>query len=660
ALAFAPRLRAQTALQPPAIVPSGRVCTVKAFGAPTATGLVDPIFFANPGAIALDPDSNLYSTSPSGGKKGAGTVFRSTPHGDVSLRHNFAQFDPKNGSGPQSGLIDGKDGYFWGTTYSGGLGVGTIFRIRPGDTSAEIRFRFRNGSVLGLLPDCPTHKCPYTPRQRADIAAGYPSGPPVMASGGSLYGVTAYSNNQIYGTLYRFDPPYDSTTFHAVCIFDQRLLADKEMAPFACKTKGGAPSALLLGPDGMLYGTLMNGNGSVFRATTGGGFTILHEFDLTQGSKPYNLILASNGRLYGTTSNGGDTGGGIVYGVDTSGSGFKMMTSFRVGTSLQGLNPAGGLVEAKPRGSLEPFLFGTTKYGGKLGRGILFRIPLDGDSLSLRVLHDFDMYTTGRMPVTAPVLGAKGLLYGLTYQGGTYDKGVLYTLDPIVLNDNTSHDSYITSVTRSVDDKNVLLSDPIASVWINATSAQGANSMTGGITVRGLCPNAHIVQFIYRERISAQGVALPGTMDVSAGNYPLTTSLNDIHWHTDTPPIDLKPGQQRNAYLDQALGAGHTVSPVVVAIFDKPTFGVYDDPNRASAVYLPSGQNPDVKLSETWRATARDFLVCNCQVTKEIWWSREVRGGKSSFAHIRIANPAADALSWINAQLKSDGYATIP
>ena len=111
----------------------------------------------------------------------------------------------------------------------------------------------------------------------------------------------------------------------------------------------------------------------------------------------------SNGRLYGTTSNGGDAGNGTVYTLDTSGGGFRVMSSLHVGTTLQGLNPVGALVEVKPPGSSEPFLFGTTKFGGKNGRGIMFRIPLGGDSLSLRVLHAFDLYTTGRTSVTRPM-----------------------------------------------------------------------------------------------------------------------------------------------------------------------------------------------------------------------------------------------------------------
>ncbi len=686
----------QTALQTPGVVPSGRVCNVRNFGPPLATaGRAEPILFTITGNIITDSAGNLYSTSNVGGKYGVGTIFEVSPAGQLTVLHDFIRYDTLDGAGPQSGLVDGHDGYFYGTTYGGGLGTGTLFRFKPGMAKPQLLFRFRNGSTSNMLPDCPNHRCPFTGRQRADISAGYPTTPPVIAAGGVIYGVTAYSNNQYGGVLYRTAPPYDSASFHALCIFDQRLLADTAMAPFVCKTKDYFPNALLLAPDGStLYGTTLGGNGSIIRATTGGDVTSIHEFDLAHGSKPYNLMLASNGKLYGTTSNGGGMGAGTVFRLETSGDGllgggFTMMTSFRVGivvngvnigTSLQGLNPVGGLVEVQPPGSVEPFLYGTTKYGGKGGRGILFRIPLEGDSLSLRVLHDFDLYTTGRTPVIAMVRGAKGLLYGLTYQGGTYDNGVLFSLDPIVLNDQTSHDAFFIGGVHALSDNKVLISDSIAEVWTDATAGQSGydstgtvktNSMDHGIIVRGRCPNPHIVQFLYRERISPQGQALPGLdsvgapplpgrTDWTAETYPLTTNTSDIHWHTDSPKFPMGRYEQRNAYLDQGNGSGHQSTPNMAAIFDRPSFGVFTDANRPSSIYLPAGQNADLTKSETWRATARDFIVCNCQVSREVWWSREVRGAKVYFAHIKIVKPAPDALDWINAHLKSDGYAPIP
>src|ERR1043166_5810906 len=72
----------QTALQPPPVTPTGRVCAVKYFGAGTPAGAVEPIWFNTTGAIAVGADSNLYSTSPQGGNSRAGPGARSARPGD--------------------------------------------------------------------------------------------------------------------------------------------------------------------------------------------------------------------------------------------------------------------------------------------------------------------------------------------------------------------------------------------------------------------------------------------------------------------------------------------------------------------------------------------------------------------------------------------------
>jgi uncharacterized repeat protein (TIGR03803 family) len=616
---------------------------------------VEPIWFLNQGTIAVGSDSNLYSTSPSGGDRLIGTIFRISPAGDVKVLFNF---DRATGAGPQSGLINGGDGWFYGTTYSGGkLGVGTIFRIRPTDSEPQVLYNFRNGSVLGLKPPCPT--CPYSGRQRADIAPSYPIVPPVRAANGTLYGVTTYTNAQGLGAMYSMAPPYDSTSFHTLCIFDQRLKADTAMARYVCKPSIYFPGTLILSrTGGELYGTTLSGNGAVFRATLDGSVTTIHEFDGPGGSKPYNVMQGSDGRLYGTTANGGDANLGTVFRLNPASGDFRVMSHLHQGSNILGLNPIGGLVEAvgdtdATSGAVH-FLYGTTKFGGKYGRGILFRIPLDGDEKSFRVVHNFDMYTTGRTPVTPLVLGPKGLLYGVTYQGGTYDAGAFYTLNPIVLPTVTFHDAVMQGGLPAKNDEGFLINDPIVEVRTGVTASQaGGAVMPDGMMVRARCPNPHIIQFIYRERISPTGERLPGLW-TPTGPYALTTDLADKKWHTDVPlKKDPALAGHYNAYLDQAPGAVHQSIPTAVTILDAPGFG-------DQGAYPPSGQNPDTTKSETWRATLYDFVFCNCQVTREVWWSREMRGGKVYYAHIRVFIPAPDILDWISSQLRKDDYAPVP
>ena len=72
-------------------------------------------------------------------------------------------------------------------------------------------------------------------------------------------------------------------------------------------------------------------------------------------------------------------------------------------------------------------LYGTGKYGGKNGVGVLFRAALSGDVVSL---HDFD-YSTGAVP-EALLQHTNGIVYGTTLDGrvgGSRGDGTFYSFD---------------------------------------------------------------------------------------------------------------------------------------------------------------------------------------------------------------------------------------
>jgi len=84
-------------------------------------------------------DVNLYGTTPAGGlysnhcSGGCGTVFKVTPWGHLTTLHLFTGAD---GAGRYAGLVQASDGNFYGTTYGGALGGGTVFRLTPSSTLA--------------------------------------------------------------------------------------------------------------------------------------------------------------------------------------------------------------------------------------------------------------------------------------------------------------------------------------------------------------------------------------------------------------------------------------------------------------------------------------------------------------------------------------------
>ncbi len=79
------------------------------------------------GPLVLGRDGNFYGTTYSGGSSNDGIVFQMTPAGGLAILYNFSGAD---GATPYAGLVQGRDGNFYGTTFAGGSsGGGTIFQL---------------------------------------------------------------------------------------------------------------------------------------------------------------------------------------------------------------------------------------------------------------------------------------------------------------------------------------------------------------------------------------------------------------------------------------------------------------------------------------------------------------------------------------------------
>jgi len=81
------------------------------------------------GGLAQGSDGYLYGTTSGGGAYGNGTVFQLSTNGALTSLYSFT--GGKVGSNPDAGLVQGSDGYFYGTTeYGGGANdAGTVFKI---------------------------------------------------------------------------------------------------------------------------------------------------------------------------------------------------------------------------------------------------------------------------------------------------------------------------------------------------------------------------------------------------------------------------------------------------------------------------------------------------------------------------------------------------
>ena len=101
------------------------------------------------GALLQASDGSFYGTTSSGGTNSNGTVFKITPTGALTTLYQFSGGQPAatDGSNPESGLILGADGNFYGTTYAGGSSDehGTIYQLTPAGVLTTI-YRFTGGT----------------------------------------------------------------------------------------------------------------------------------------------------------------------------------------------------------------------------------------------------------------------------------------------------------------------------------------------------------------------------------------------------------------------------------------------------------------------------------------------------------------------------------
>jgi uncharacterized repeat protein (TIGR03803 family) len=376
-----------------------------------STDLSDPVWCTNPGLIAEDADGNLLTTSTTvSSPVNRGRIFRVTPDGKtVTVLHKF---EGPNGDAPASGLTRASDGSFYGSTYAGGKhGTGTIFRIGANGGGHSIVWNCCNGKIdpPPVPPNQPTEQ------QKLDAAGSYPLTPPVELKGRGLYGVTSYANNQQYGVLYTLTPAFKGLYFFK-------------------GDQGRLPASLIAGSDGNLYGTTLKGdttcpNGTIFRATPSGGVTALHRFVYTTGHTSHNIAQGRDGHLYGTAAAGGSGTAGVLYRLTLPTGSYEVLHHFT--GREDGGAPLAGVVHAR-----DGFLYGVTTFGGTGGRGTAYRIRPDGKDFA--TLYNFPsavLNGTGRHARITPVeysrpgIAGDPRLYGITYQGGSFDKGVFYRLE---------------------------------------------------------------------------------------------------------------------------------------------------------------------------------------------------------------------------------------
>lgn len=240
-------------------------------------------------ALIESADRNLYGTAKYGGSgtQANGTVFKLTPTGQLTTIYTFA--GSANGANPTS-LVEGNDGFFYGTTEAGGANnQGVVFKLS------------KTGAIQLLHSFCSLANC----------ADGNQPFNLVLGNDGNLYGCTMYSSP---GTLFRVTPSGSYTLLHT----------------FNYNIDGPQCIGMALASDGNIYGDTVGGFSFptvVFRLTAAGQVTVMHALRYSQF--PVSpLAQTSNGNIWGVLTHMSGVAQAGMFKVGLSGAGYTEIPLF--------------------------------------------------------------------------------------------------------------------------------------------------------------------------------------------------------------------------------------------------------------------------------------------------------------------------------------------
>lgn len=340
---------------------------------------------ASPGSgLTLGNDGNFYGTTSTGGSAGEGTVYKVTPSGTVTILHSFGDGSVANdGATPESPLTLGLDGNFYGTTTAGGGFVpgsttetaGTVFKITPSGT-LTITHTFSPGALSGDG----AHPSPGALVQLSDGTlygeTTYGGSSPYPQGYGNIYAITpsgvfyenlytlgedqfdslglfngqdgflySISGDVNYGSFFKINPAGDFTEIEffspigeGPSVYSGILTELNGEFLFA----GGSPNpdihgqgVLGISPSANLFNFFPNVDdatgfaedifGDAYVSNNTNAFGAITEvvgpnatstawsFSNTDGNTPEGIVVGTDGNIYGATNSGGSANKGVVF-----------------------------------------------------------------------------------------------------------------------------------------------------------------------------------------------------------------------------------------------------------------------------------------------------------------------------------------------------------
>ena len=240
-------------------------------------------------------------------------------------------------------------------------------------------------------------------------------------------------------------PTYSSAKLIAVIVFFVLSLAPINAQTtdviFSFDDEDGAYADTDLETDGFgnIYGTTVlggeSGGGTVFKLSptaTGWKHSLLYSFTGgADGGEPYKGVsLDREGNLYGTAVTGGsgscEGGCGVAYKLTNSGESWNQEVIHAFTGGDDGSGP-GARLTVDRKGNL----YGMAPTGGAYGLGTIYKIRrMHNGAWSLQVIHPFTGGSDGSSGSAGRMIASNGRLYGAATTGGTYGSGVIFELSP--------------------------------------------------------------------------------------------------------------------------------------------------------------------------------------------------------------------------------------
>ena len=169
-------------------------------------------------------------------------------------------------------------------------------------------------------------------------------------------------------------------------------------------------------------GGLLN-RGVVFNINTdGSGFQVLRTFEsFSTGCSPQGTATLEGTVLYGTTLFCGAFSRGVVFAMNTDGTGYQVLHDFAGGAGDGDYPYFNRLVLCAST------LYGMTALGGAPDLGVVYSVGTDGTGF--QILHEFGGGAGGGQYPAGSLAQDGTALYSMTWEGGALNWGVLFKLD---------------------------------------------------------------------------------------------------------------------------------------------------------------------------------------------------------------------------------------